>query len=574
MPRVAASLAVAAVLALAGCQTTSSTPALPGGSGTTGSLAPATPGTPGTPGAAPECVSADPGPAELRWGDRVFYELFVRSFADSDGDGVGDLAGLADRLDYLNDGDDATSDDLGVTALWLMPVAEAASYHGYDVVDYSAVEGDYGDMAAMRALVQGAHDRGMLVIVDFVINHTSREHPWFRDALKGGSHRDWYLWSDENPGWPAVAGPSPWHASGKGDFYYGAFWEGMPDLNLANPDVTAEIQRIAELWLADIGVDGFRIDAAKHLIEEGADSQVNTDATKAWLADFREAIHATHPNALVLGEVWDARAVSSSYTTDGSVDMAFDFGIGPAIMNGVYNGASTLLAAQEEVATRYGDGLAGTFLTNHDQARAMTTLKGDVAAARQSAETLLTSPGVPFLYYGEELGLVGDKPDERIRTPLPWTAMAPGHGFTTGSPWEPFADGAAEANVESALTNDASLLGTYRELIQLRPRAQALAIGGLYRVESSESAVAATVRAIGSQRLLVVQNLSGEPVAAPHLMVANALLCGSPAARLLYPSEAGLDVASPALTADGGFVDYVPVAELPARATLVIDLSP
>jgi alpha-amylase len=566
----AVTLAVAAILALAGCQATASTSP----TSTSASAGPNAPATPAAPGSPLPCVSADPGQAALRWGDRVFYELFVRSFADADGDGIGDLAGLTQRLDYLNDGDDATSDDLGVTALWLMPVAEAASYHGYDVVDYAAVERDYGDMAAMRAFVRAAHDRGMLVVVDFVINHTSREHPWFRDALDGGSHRDWYLWSAENPGWPAVAGPSPWHASGNGDFYYGAFWEGMPDLNLANPDVTAEIKRIAEQWLTDVGVDGFRIDAAKHLIEEAADAQVNTEATKAWLADFREQVHANHPDALVIGEVWDARAVTSAYTTGGSVDMAFDFGIGPAIMNGVYNGASTLLAAQEEVATRYGDGLAGTFLTNHDQARAMTTLEGDVAAARQSAETLLTSPGVPFIYYGEELGMVGDKPDERIRTPFPWTASAPGHGFTTGTPWEPFADGTSEANLEAATVDEAFLLGTYRELIQLRPRVPALAFGGLSRVETSDDAVAATVRAIGGQRLLVVQNLSEEPVAAPRLTSAVALLCGGPAARLLYPSEAGLDLASPVLTADGGFVDYVPVAMLPARATLVIDLSP
>ncbi len=206
------------------------------------------------------------------------YEVYVRSFADADGDGIGDLRGLVSHLDDLNDGDPATTNDLGVTALWLMPVAAAASDHGYDVTDYFTVEPDYGTNADMRTLVEAAHERGIRIIVDLVINHTSDRHPWFVDARTPGSaHESWYLWSDHPPTVVGPGGRPVWHADGK-RWYYGYFQAGMPDLNLENPEVTAEIDRIARFWLDDIGIDGFRIDAARHLVEDGATLQ-NTDAT-------------------------------------------------------------------------------------------------------------------------------------------------------------------------------------------------------------------------------------------------------------------------------------------------------
>ncbi len=555
-PGPVARLAISAVLVL-GCNATATPPVA--------TPPPATPTPATTEAAGPACVSLEPSTKQGRWGERIFYEVFVRSFADSDGDGVGDLAGLAAHLDYL--------DELGVGGIWLMPIAEAASYHGYDVTDYTAVEADYGSEADFEALVEAAHQRDIAVVVDFVPNHSSIDHPWFQDALAGGEHRDWYVWSDADPHWPAVAGPDPWHQTAAGDSYYGAFWEGMPDLNLRNPDVTAALEEAAATWLAR-GVDGFRIDAAKHLIEDDADHQVNTQATRDWLAAFTESVHAANPAALVLGEVWDARGVSASYVTDGSLDMAFDFLVGPAILSGVYNGASTLLSSEEEVATRYAPGLAATFLSNHDQPRAMTQLRGDLAAARQAAESLLTGPGLPFLYYGEELGLTGAKPDERIRTPFPWTSAGPGFGFSDATPWEPFEDGVAAISVEAQDAAAGSLLATYRSVADLRNAHPALSIGSFERVRSSAGQVAASVRAIGDERLLVVQNLSSEPVGDAELSLESGSLCGRPAASLLYPSSSAAAIGSPTITAGGGFDGYVPLAELPPRATLVIDLSP
>jgi glycosidase len=513
-----------------------------------------------------------PGP----WSGGVVYEAFVRSFSDSDGDGIGDFAGMTAKLDYLNDGDPATHDDLGVSAIWLMPVAEATSYHGYDVVDYDTVEKDYGTEGQFKALVAAAHARGIKVIVDFEINHTSIDHPWFQDALKGGPHHDWYVWSKADPGWPPVAGPNPWHKAGDA-YYYGAFSEGMPDLNLRNPDVTKEIERIAAHWLTDFDVDGFRIDAAKHLIEDGADAQMDTPETRTWLSGFRDAVHAVRPDALVLGEVWDARVVSAAYTAAGSLDMAFDFGLATTLLDSVSLGdGPTLGVNQAEVATRYAPGLAGTFLSNHDQVRTMSRLTGGVDAARVAAEALLTGPGVPFVYYGEEVGLAGVKPDERLRTPFPWTADDPGHGFTTGTPWEPFAPGVDAANVAAETGDAASLLSTYRRLIDLRSEHRALGSeGAVTPVTASRIQIAATIRSFVGETLLVLQNLRADAVAGLTLDLGAGPLCGTPAAETIYasPGAVALAVTPPTVTTSGGFGGYAPVTELPGRTTLVVRLS-
>ncbi len=522
---------------------------------------------------APACVPVE-DPAIPPWRDRVFYEVFVRSFFDSNGDGIGDLPGLTERLDTLNDGDPTTTEDLGITGIWLMPVTEAESYHGYDVVDYTAVERDYGDAPSMRAFIEAAHERGILVIVDFVINHTSSEHPWFQDALGGGEHRDWYVWSETDPGWPAVAGPNPWHETADGDFYYGAFSDSMPDLNLANPDVTAELGRIAEVWLEDVGVDGFRLDAAKHLIETGADGQTNTEETRAWLADFRAAIHARHPDALVLGEVFDARGVSASYTREGALDMSFDFGIGPAIANGVFGDATTTMASLEEVATRFEPGVAGTFLSNHDQTRIATQLRGNLDAMDRAAAVLLTGPGVPFVYYGEELGMLGTKPDPQLRTPYPWTGSGPSFGFTTGTPWEELSVGAEVANYAAQSVDLASTWSTYRDFIHLRTEQKALRAGELVRLRASNRQVAAWLRVFGDQRILVMHNLGTEAANDVALDLESGPLCGAPAALYLYAvSTAELDEPdSPLVTPGGGLDGYIPLPNLPGHTTVVIEL--
>jgi glycosidase len=251
-------------------------------------------------------------PTSPWWDDAVCYEVFVRSFFDSDGDGIGDLNGLTAKLDFINDGDPSGGDDLGATCIWLMPIMEAASYHGYDVVDYFTVERDYGTNDDFKRLVAEAHRRGIRVVIDLVLNHTSRDNPWFQDALTNpdSPYRDWYIWSSENPDYLGPWGQEVWHtAPGDDEEYYGIFWEGMPDLNYRNPGVTAEAETISAFWLAEMDVDGFRLDAIKHLIEEG-EIQEDTAATHEWLRGYRAFLDEIAPDALTIGEIFGSTASS------------------------------------------------------------------------------------------------------------------------------------------------------------------------------------------------------------------------------------------------------------------------
>lgn len=528
--------------------------------------------------AAPPTCPADPGASagagsegtQPWWSDRVFYEVFVRSFQDSDGDGIGDLRGLTSRLDQLNDGDPATTDDLGVTGLWLMPVAESPSYHGYDVTDYRAVEADYGTAEDLQALVDAAHERGIAVIVDLVINHTSIQHPWFQDALtRGSAHEDWYVWSDTRPAVARSDGSRVWHEAG-GRYYYAYFWEGMPDLNLKNPEVTAELDAIGRFWFSEMGVDGFRLDAARHLIEDGKQLQ-NTPATFAWLASFREGLKAEREDVLVLGEVWDATSMSSRYVRDGSLDMTFDFGLAGATLGSIKSGdAGSLMAALSEVTSSYPAGGVGTFLTNHDQKRVASELGSDPAAERLAAALLLTGPGVPFLYYGEEIGMTGGKPDERIRTPMRWDGSAPAGGFSAAAPWQPLSDDPEGIDVASEAANPDSLLSSYRSLIKLRSEHPALATGDWTKVKASDRAVAAFLRHVPGEEVLVVANLGDAPLSQVSLSLEAGPLCG-PQHAIALGEDASPD--APAINAGGGFNDYIPVDELGGRTVLLIRLG-
>lgn len=539
-------------------------------SGPSDGMASPTPAGPAGP-TAPACEpAATPDAARPWWSDEIFYEVFVRSFRDSDGDGIGDLDGLTSRLDYLNDGDPATTDDLGVTALWLMPVAESPSYHGYDVVDYRAIEADYGTADDFRAFMAAAHERGISVIVDLVLNHTSREHPWFLDSLTAGSaHDDWYLWSETRPPVARSDGSRVWHEA-NGRFYYAYFWEGMPDLNLENPDVTAALDDIARFWLDEMGVDGFRLDAARHLIEDGKELE-NTPATFAWLKAFRERLKADHPDALILGEVYDSSSMSSRYVRDGSLDLTFDFGLASAATTSLNSrDAGSIAAAETEAAERYPADTLATFLANHDQNRVASQLAGDLAALRLAATFLLTGPGVPFIYYGEEIGMTGTKPDERIRTPMRWDATTPGAGFTSGTPWEALSNDPPGTDVAAEAADPDSLLSTYRALIRLRADHPALLRGALVPVIAPDRHVVAFLRADGDEAILVVANVGVEPVAAPSLELEVGPLCGTPTTRALIGPNA---LAAPVVTSNGGFDAYVPIPELGPRKAIVIELE-
>jgi len=457
----------------------------------------------------------------------VFYEVFVRSFEDSNGDGVGDLKGLIGKLDYLNTGDAATTSDLKVDAIWLMPVFKSPSYHGYDTTDYETINPDYGTNDDFATLCREAHRRGIRVIIDLVVNHTSSDHPWFVEASSSQTspRRDWYVWSPADLGWRQpwniYGGADTWHQNLKdGQWYYGVFWAGMPDLNFRNPQVRAEIKRLAALWLTR-GADGFRLDAARHLVENGAGLlQVDQPETHAFWREFSAAVRTVKAEATLVGEAWTDTPIIATYYGNTSavpggdeLPMTFDFPLASAIVQGVNSQDATVIGNKlTEVQNTYPQGATDApFLTNHDQIRIATQVAGDESRMRSAAAILLTLPGSPFLYYGEEVGLANgssDSDDRLKRTPMPWDATQ-GGGFTTGAPWFPFSPGRETANVASETNDPASLLSRYRLLIRARRASAALSTGAFQLLSTGNAQVLAFLRTTADERVLVVHNLSG-----------------------------------------------------------------
>jgi alpha-amylase len=500
------------------------------------------------------------------------YEIFVRSFADGDGDGVGDLRGLTAKLDYINDGDPARTADLGARCIWLMPVNEAASYHGYDATDYYRVERDYGTTDDFKRFVSAAHRRGIAVIVDMVLNHLSVDHPYFRDALggTGAAHRDWFRWSATKPAERGPWGQEVWHKSPlRDEYYYGVFWHGMPDLDYHTPAVRAEAKRIAAFWLTAMGVDGFRLDAVPYLVEEGP-KQIGTDGTHVFLREYASSIRTVGPRVFTVGEVWDGLDVMRPYYPD-QLESYFAFDFSDTLIAAVRSGSATsLMRLVERYQREVPNGRWSTFLRNHDQTRTMTALGGDVARAKLAATLLLTLPGLPFVYYGEEIGMTGDKPDERIRTPMQWDGR-PGAGFTRATPWEAPQPDWAMTNVARQQADTGSLLSHYRRLIHLRVDHTALGAADFVALGTRDDRVAAYLRRSGDRAVLVVANLA--PTPATGIAVTSAAPILQPG---IYQATALLGAASPGVLkigADGRVSSYVPVPTLAPLEAQVLELA-
>lgn len=502
----------------------------------------------------------------------VCYEIFVRSFFDSDGDGIGDLNGITQKLDYINDGNPRTRRDLGANCIWLMPVAESPSYHGYDVSDYYRVERDYGTNDDFKRLVAEAHGRGIRVLVDMVLNHASSEHPFFQEALRNpdSPHRSWFRWSASKPDMKGPWGQEVWHHSPMRDeYYYGIFWSGMPDLNYENPAVREEAMKVARFWLEEMGVDGFRLDAIPYLVEEG-DRLAHTPGTHAVLREYASYIRSIAPSAFTVGEVWDSVGAMLPYYPD-QLDSHFAFELSDAILAAVRTGSAKnlfqgYLRLQRELpAERWSP-----FLRNHDQARTMTELGGDVTRAKVAATILLTLPGLPFVYYGEEVGMTGSKPDPRLRTPMQWS-RGPAAGFSGGPAWEPLQPDSLTANVEVQDADPRSLLNLYRRLIHLRSANSALAAGELVPLTASSDAIAAYVRREGDRAVLVVANLGTTPLSGVMLSSQNRIL----PAGLYAPNEllGGPSAASLRVRSDGRILGYVPVRSLAPMQSYLFEIS-
>lgn len=470
-----------------------------------------------------EVPDAGPRPPQRGWwSDRVFYEIFVRSFADADGDGIGDFKGLTAKLDTLQDGNPATTTDLGVGGLWLMPIQASPSYHGYDVTDYRALNPQYGTMADFEAFIAAAHQRGLKVIIDYVLNHASLQHPYFAAADK----RDWFVWRSDDPGWRQPWGSGAvWHARG-GAYYYGVFWSGMPDWNLRNAAVEAEHLENLRFWLAK-GVDGFRVDAARHLYESAAGDLSDQPESHALIKRLRAALVREHPDVLLVAEAWTNLPTVAQYYGDADeFHLAFGFDTAAAVKTAAKDGLrasmNQLLQTAED---SYRDrGYEAPFLSNHDMARVAREL-ADPGALRVAAASYLALPGTPFLYYGEEIGMVGGPTpaDEDKRTPMRWTADAASQfGFTTGRPWRTAVE-AAGTDVASQRGAAGSLWTLYRELIALRGQHPALSRGGASRptIDDGSRGVVAWVREEAGQRVLFVVNYHPDVAPAFSVQVAG-----------------------------------------------------
>jgi len=515
-------------------------------------------------------------PAAGWWRDATFYEIFVRSFADAShgplaGDGIGDLQGLIEHLDYLNDGRGAAGRSLGIDAVWLMPIQPSPSYHGYDVTDYFAVNPQFGDLPLMRRFVSEAHRRGIRVIVDLVLNHTSSRHPLFQQALRetaGGSARRMFRFAPLPEQLWGNWGERLWHPAGDA-FYYGAFGDQMPDWNFREPAVTAHHRRAAEFWLRAVGVDGFRLDAVRYFYENG-DELLDTAETRQWLKEFTDYCHAVKPDSFVIGEDTARVPEVARCLRGGAMDSAFEFDLAHAIVESIrLQTGGILTQTLQQLDTLYGrDPRWATFLSNHDQDRIRTQLGDREDRTRLAAKLLFTLPGVTFIYYGEELGVRGAKPDPELRTPMPWSADWPNAGFTapTAHPWHPLNADFKTVNVAAESGPD-SMLSLYRRLIALRASSPALRHGAPVAITVDDPRLFVMLRTTADEAVIVLANPTDAPRPGPILTLHAGTI---PAGWIAREEIDRVPLAPPWISPDGGIANWSPVKTLPPNTVYAI----
>lgn len=414
--------------------------------------------------------------------DVVFYQIWVRSYMDSNGDGIGDLRGIIQKLDYIK--------SLSVGALWLSPFYPTPYFDsGYDVADYRAIDPAYGTLEDFKELLAQAHARGLRVFSDLVMNHTSSQHPWFVESSSGKDNpkQDWYIWADE-PNLPCKPqfgfGDNPWTlVQSRNQYYFHQFYPQQPDLNYRNPEVADAMLDVARFWL-DLGVDGFRVDAIYTLFEDLPGSVPDEDfvcahhpLTHQYLQRLRSLL-SEYPQKASLAEVWGGSKITGGYFGDGGNEfhMALSFDIEAGIQSALMVGVPAVLLQKLEVAQAAlpAGGQYGLFLSSHDWARVMESVGGDLQRAKLAAVLLMTLPGTPILYYGDEVAVGGgtdvvvDKRDY-WRTPMPWDQTEK-VGFTTGTPWISPSQGQDKASVAVQESDPDSVLNLYRKLIALRNR--------------------------------------------------------------------------------------------------------
>ena len=495
-----------------------------------------------------------PGDPEW-WQTGVVYQIYPRSFADSSGDGIGDLAGITDHLEHFG----TSAGALPIDAIWLSPIYPSPDFDfGYDVSDYVGVDPRYGTLADFERLVEAAHRRGVRIVMDLVLNHSSHLHPWFEAsrASRDGPYADWYIWRD-SPGRSLLGGrrrPNNWRSffggpawawdERRGQFYMHTFLAEQPDLNWRNPEVRAALLDVVRTWL-DRGVDGFRLDVFNVFFK---DERLRSNPRRfgrrglwSWqrhihdrdqadmaglLQDLR-AIVDEQPGRMTVGELFDGRFAEAATFIEPR-HLVFDW----AFVFLPWNAAAFRRAIEERDAAFGPDRWPANVLSNHDQPRhasrygdGMPPEVGD-ARAKVAAALLLTLRGTPFLYYGEELAQRNlaipnreafDPPARRSSVLFPWWnrdqargpmawRRGPGAGFTTGRPWLPLSPDAASRNVEAQSSDSESVLSFYRSLLALRRRTPALRDGTQRLLDTNEAEVLAYVREAGGTQAFVALN--------------------------------------------------------------------
>ena len=492
------------------------------------------------------------------WREGVIYQIYPRSFQDTNGDGIGDLQGIIDRLDYLNDG---TDNSLGVDGIWLSPTFPSPMKDfGYDVADYQDVHPDFGDLATMDRLIEECHKRGLRLMLDFVPNHTSDQHPWFIESRSSldNPKRDWYYWRDPKPdgsrpnNWRAVFGGSTWTMDEEtGQYYLHSFLAEQPDLNWRNPEVVEAMHETLRFWLRR-GVDGFRIDVVGMILKHP--DLADNPSNPKWAPGDHTRLQFLRTHMQNYPDVYDAvkgiRAVIDEFhgaavvgETSGTFDEIGRF-YGGENLDGLHLAFNFHFINQREPVITAWDAVRLNQIirdaeatvppgaqpcyafNNHDRPRIASRLDHDghgQERARAAALLLLGLRGTPFLYYGEEIGMGdGTIPEHMLqdparihtegrdpeRTPMQWEATD-GRGFTTGTPWLPF--GHETISVAAQVGEADSMLSLYRRALRFRKSSAALRRGKLELLDLGEEIVAFLRTVEGKPPLVVAVNTSLQP---------------------------------------------------------------
>jgi glycosidase len=483
------------------------------------------------------------------WKQSTFYEIYMPSFKDGNGDGIGDFVGITSKLDYLK--------ELGIDGLWLTPFYPSPKVdNGYDISDYYGIDPDYGTMADFETFIQEAHQRGIKVIADLVLNHTSSEHQWFQESKLSKEHpkRDWYIWRDEPNNWESFFGGSAWEFDSEtNQYYYHAFAKEQVDLNWSNPEVKHAMFDVMKFWL-EKGIDGFRLDVINFLkvndsfIDNPYDGEQihlydkDQEGVLTVIEEIAEFVHQ-YPDKFLVGEVGSEELdILKHYSGLNKLDVVFNFNIG-SMANFDADKLYQQLVGTEKA---YDSSQIPTlFFSSHDMSRHISRFGGDEDRAKLIAALMLTAKGVPFIYFGDEIGMrdcitddiskmkdvqgimgyrlalqagksneealvvANEKSRDKSRTPMQWNSKA-NVGFSEGIPWITVPEDSYKVTVEDQINDPESMFSFYKSLLKLRKEHSSLKCG-YYEFLRNQDGMIYFVRTDSFENILIVLNFTDQP---------------------------------------------------------------